>query len=146
MRLKFFLVAFAAIGLFSSLSTFAQTYAITNARIVTVSGSPIEKGTVVIRDGLIHAVSASAAAPADAQVFDGTGLTVYPGFFDTLTNLGMQTQARLVTSATPGSGAAATIRDVLNPSDISIYRALACGAGDKKNGDYDMQKADIYAS
>jgi len=76
MRLKFFPFAFAAIGLFSGLTVFAQTYAITNARIVTVSGKPIEKGTVVIRNGLIQAVSAGGAAPADAQVFDGAGLTI----------------------------------------------------------------------
>ena len=35
------------------------TYAIRNARIVTVSGAAIESGTVVIRDGKIEAVGAS---------------------------------------------------------------------------------------
>ncbi|MBC7900052.1 MAG: hypothetical protein H7070_08355, partial [Saprospiraceae bacterium] len=88
MKLKLFLFAFAAISSLFSLSVSAQTYAITNAKIVTVSGETIEKGTVVIRNGLIEAVGASARTPADAQVFDGTGLTVYPGFFDALTNLG----------------------------------------------------------
>jgi hypothetical protein len=34
-------------------------WAITGARIVTVSGAPIEKGTVVVRDGLITDVGAS---------------------------------------------------------------------------------------
>jgi imidazolonepropionase-like amidohydrolase len=68
----------------------AQTYAITNARIVTVSGPAIEKGTLVLRDGLIEAVGASLMPPADAIVIDGTGMTVYPGFIDALTNLGMQ--------------------------------------------------------
>jgi imidazolonepropionase-like amidohydrolase len=52
-------------------------------------------------DGLIAAVGADAKAPADAQVFDGTGLTVYPGFIDTLTNVGIQ--ARTATP-TPGGG------------------------------------------
>ena len=32
-----------------------DTYAITNARIVTVSGPVVERGTVVIRNGLIAA-------------------------------------------------------------------------------------------
>ena len=40
-----------------------DTYAITNARIVTVSGPIIERGTVVIRDGLIAAVGADTNAP-----------------------------------------------------------------------------------
>ncbi len=103
MKLKVVLLAFAAIGLFATCVD-AQSYAITNARIVTVSGPTIEKGTVVVRDGLIAAVGADAKAPADAQIFDGTGLTVYPGFFDTLTNVGMQA-ARPPT--TPGGGGAA---------------------------------------
>ena len=66
-----------------------ETYAITNARIVPVSGAMIEKGTVVIRDGLIAAVGANVTVPADARVIDGAGLTVYPGLIDTNTSLGM---------------------------------------------------------
>ncbi|MFN6964957.1 MAG: amidohydrolase family protein [Pyrinomonadaceae bacterium] len=79
-----------------------QTYAITNARIVTVSGPVIEKGTIVIRNGLIDAVGANVSAPADAQVIDATGMTVYPGFIDALTNLGLQSQQ----TPRPAGGAA----------------------------------------
>jgi imidazolonepropionase-like amidohydrolase len=93
MKIRSILLALLAIGLFSVYSVSAQTrtdvYAITNAKIVTVSGAAIEKGTVVVRDGLIESVSADAKVPADARVLDGTGLTVYPGFFDALTNLGL---------------------------------------------------------
>ena len=64
-----------------------DTYAITNARIVTVTGPIIERGTVVIRNGLIAAAGANATAPSDARVIDGTGLTVYPGLIDSYTNL-----------------------------------------------------------
>jgi len=66
-----------------------DTYAITNARVVTVAGPVIDRGTVVIRDGLIVAVGADVPAPADARVIDGTGLTVYPGLIDSGTALGM---------------------------------------------------------
>jgi imidazolonepropionase-like amidohydrolase len=58
------------------------TYAIRGAKIVTVSGAVIDNGSVVIRDGVIQAVGASAAIPADAIVTDGAGLTVYPGLID----------------------------------------------------------------
>ena len=89
--LRFSAAIFAFIVL--SLSVFAQsrteTFAITNAQIVTVSGPNISRGTVVIRDGLIEAVGENAKVPADAQVIDGTGLTIYPGFFDALTSLGL---------------------------------------------------------
>lgn len=104
MKLKLVLYAFAAIGLLFGLSVSAQSYAITNAKIVTVSGPTIEKGTVVIRDGLIESVSADARVPADAQVFDGTGLTVYPGFTDALTNLGLPAPARPATGGPGGGG------------------------------------------
>jgi imidazolonepropionase-like amidohydrolase len=66
-----------------------DTYAITNARIVTVSGATIDRGTVVVRDGLIDAVGANVNAPPDARVIDGTGLTIYPGLIDSYTNLAL---------------------------------------------------------
>ena len=66
-----------------------ETYAITNARIVTVSGPVINRGTVVIRNGLIAAVGPNVNAPADARIIDGTGLTVYPGLIDANTSLGL---------------------------------------------------------
>lgn len=66
-----------------------ESYAIRNARIVTVSGEVIERGTVVIEDGLISAVGPRARAPRRARVIDGRGLTVYPGLFDSDTRLGL---------------------------------------------------------
>ncbi|MDQ5847059.1 MAG: amidohydrolase family protein [Acidobacteriota bacterium] len=66
-----------------------DTYAITNARIVPVSGPVIERGTVVVRDGLIAAIGANVTAPADARLIDGAGLTVYPGLIDSNTALGL---------------------------------------------------------
>ncbi len=60
----------------------APRYAITNARIVTMSGAAIEKGTVVMRDGVIDDVGPSVTPPADALIVDGSGLVVYPGAID----------------------------------------------------------------
>jgi imidazolonepropionase-like amidohydrolase len=71
-----------------------SVYAITNARLVTVSGAPIERGTVVVRDGLIQSVGANVQVPADARVIDGAGLTVYPGFIDGNTNIGIAAPQR----------------------------------------------------
>jgi imidazolonepropionase-like amidohydrolase len=65
------------------------TFAIRNARIVTVSGPDIENGTVVIRDGKIEAVGANVSVPAGAQTIDGHGLSVYPGMIDAGTNMGL---------------------------------------------------------
>jgi imidazolonepropionase-like amidohydrolase len=78
-----------------------DTYAITNARIITVSGPVIERGTVVIRNGLIAAAGANVSAPSDARVIDGAGLTVYPGLIDSYTNLALPEAAA---SPVPGGG------------------------------------------
>ena len=59
-----------------------NVYAIRGARLVTAAGAPIESGTLVIRGGVIEAVGVNAAVPADADVIDGKGLTVYPGLID----------------------------------------------------------------
>lgn len=78
-----------------------DTYAITNARIVTVSGPTLERGTVVIRNGLIVAVGANVNAPSDARIIDGAGLTVYPGLIDSYTNLALP---EAPPSPSPGGG------------------------------------------
>jgi len=124
MKLKLFLFAFAAISSLFGVSASAQSIAITNARIVTVSGDTIEKGTVVVRDGLIESVGANAKIPADAQTIDATGLTVYPGFIDALTSLGMQAP----TAPPPGGGrggggAAAAAAQQAAPTSNSNYPA-----------------------
>jgi hypothetical protein len=61
-------------------------WAIKDCRIIPVAGKLIEKGTVVIRDGLIEAVGPNQQIPPDAEVIEGTGLTVYPGMIDALTD------------------------------------------------------------
>ena len=98
-----------------------DTYAITNARIVTVSGPVIERGTVVIRDGLIAAVGADATVPADARVIDGNGLTIYPGLIDASTSLGIP-EPSPSPSPSPGQGGgflAALLRPAASPSSTN---------------------------
>jgi imidazolonepropionase-like amidohydrolase len=63
--------------------------ALTHAIIFTLAGTPIEDGTLVIRDGKIAAVGANVEVPAGAQVIDAKGLQIYPGLFDPITQMGM---------------------------------------------------------
>ena len=128
MKLKLVLYAFAAICLLSGMNVFGQSYAVTNAKIVTVSGATIERGTVVIRNGLIESVAADAKVPADAQVFDGTGLTVYPGFVDSMSNLGLAARPT-PTPGGPGGGgggaaAAAAAAAQAQPSNSNFPAGL----------------------
>jgi len=66
-----------------------QYFAIRGAKVVPVSGPPIEDATVVVARGVILAVGKDANIPADAWVIEGKGLTVYPGLVDALTDVGL---------------------------------------------------------
>ena len=82
-----FLLALLALPLWAAPAT--NVYAIKGAKIYTLAGAPIENGTVIIRDGKIAAVGANVEIPSDAQVIDATGLEIYPGLFDPVTQIGL---------------------------------------------------------
>src|SRR5262245_48805084 len=55
---------------------------ITNARIIDGTDAVIPRGSVVIRNGRIAAVSAGNASEPAARQIDVRGMTVMPGFID----------------------------------------------------------------
>src|SRR5262245_9860609 len=63
-----------------------SVYALTNARLIPVSSAPIEKGTILIRGGIIEALGANVSLPGDARIIDATGMTIYPGLIDSLSD------------------------------------------------------------
>src|SRR4051812_49663825 len=65
-------------------------HALVNARVVLSPGRAIERGTIVVRDGVIVAVGGSGdvTAPPDARVWDLSGEVVYPGLIDAYSELG----------------------------------------------------------
>ncbi len=80
-------------------------YAITNAKIVTVSGPVIERGTVVIANGIIEAVGGpNVTIPAEAWVIDGAGLTVYPGLIDALSDVAIASEENGENGGRAGAG------------------------------------------
>ncbi|MGH7709897.1 MAG: hypothetical protein ACREOG_01355, partial [Gemmatimonadaceae bacterium] len=66
-----------------------DAWALTNAKIETVSRGTIAKGTILIRRGLIEAVGPDVSVPPDARVLDLSGRVVSPGFFDLTSSLGL---------------------------------------------------------
>jgi imidazolonepropionase-like amidohydrolase len=66
-----------------------RLHALTNARVVTAPGKVLEKGTVVIRDGVIVDVGPAVKVPPDARVWDLAGTTIYPGFIDAYSRIGL---------------------------------------------------------
>ena len=106
--------------------------AIRNAKIVTVSGPVINKGTVVVRNGLIEAVGENVAVPADAMLVEGEGLTVYPGLIDALSTWG-QPGAAPAPAATTGRGGrgAAPAAIPLATASITLVLPPARGPEDR---------------
>jgi imidazolonepropionase-like amidohydrolase len=56
--------------------------AIRAGRVLTISGEPLEKGTVLVENGRITAVGAEVAIPDGAAVVDGGGGVLMPGLID----------------------------------------------------------------
>lgn len=97
---------------------------IKNATILTVTNGKIENGSIWIHNGKIKAVGANIAEPYNARVIDATGRFVMPGIIDSHSHMasegGINEATRTVTPEV-------NIQDVIQPDDLSLYRALAGG-------------------
>ncbi len=69
----------------------SKPIAITGGKLLTITHGTIENGVLLIENGKIAAVGAagSVKVPANAQVIDAKGMTVYPGLIDSETHLGL---------------------------------------------------------
>jgi imidazolonepropionase-like amidohydrolase len=66
----------------------AADLAIVNARVfVSPDDPPLDRGTVVVRDGRIAAVGADVPVPVGATVIDGAGFTLTAGFWNSHVHL-----------------------------------------------------------
>ena len=79
----------ATLLLTSPLSAQQGSWALVNARIETVTKGTIERGTILVRDGLISAVGPGITVPPDAVVIDLTGRTISPGLIDLISSSGL---------------------------------------------------------
>src|SRR5207302_3517888 len=77
-------------GIASAQSPPSTTYALTHAKIFTLAGSTIDDGTLIIRNGKIAALGVGLDIPTGAQAIDTRGLQVYPGLFDSITQMGLR--------------------------------------------------------
>src|SRR5438046_10590032 len=83
MKIKPHIACIAAAILFAAASNAnAQNLTITNARILDGTGRVIERGAVVVRDGKIASVSATAPAAGGGRTINAGGKTVMPGLID----------------------------------------------------------------
>ena len=103
------------------------SYAITKARIVSVSGAVLENATLVVRDGVLLDVGPSAAIPKDARVIDGAGLTLTPGLIDGYSGAGMPATRAGGGGSAPGV-AATPPPNPINPASNIYERVRAAEA------------------
>ncbi len=120
------LMALAALASTVRVSGQARTpgvVAIRNATLVTVTKGTVQNGTIVLRDGKIAAIGTNVQIPAGAEVIDGTGKFVSPGIIDAHSHIA----ADAINEGGTVVSSMANIADVLDPTDINIYRDLAGG-------------------
>jgi len=98
---------------------------IKNATIMTASHGVIENGSILIRDGKIAAVGKNneVQAGANARVIDATGMYVTPGIIDAHSHSALDS----VNEGTLSVTAMVRMKDVVDNTDINIYRQLAGG-------------------
>jgi imidazolonepropionase-like amidohydrolase len=120
MRTAIFLTALCL----ASAAAHAQSVLIRNATVLTITKGTIENGSVLIQDGKVSAVGKNLSAPAGATVVDGTGKFVTPGLIDCHSHTAIEGG---VNEGSLSDTSMVNIADILNPTDINIYRALAGG-------------------
>ena len=83
-----------------------RVHAITGARIVPAPGVVIERGTLVLRDGVIAAVGAEADVkiPADARLWKAEGKTLYAGLLEPLAEVHLPAALKAPAPSADGEG------------------------------------------
>ena len=84
----FALMCSASIGM-NATAQQSDTIAIMDGLVHTVTGSVIEQGDVIIRNGKIISIGANLAAPEGAEIIDATGYYVTPGFISPYSSIGL---------------------------------------------------------
>jgi imidazolonepropionase-like amidohydrolase len=113
----------AALGAQQAVSSSSGATLIRNATVLTVTKGKLENTDVLMQNGKIAQVGKNITAPAGARVIDASGKYVMPGIIDPHSHMmadGINEGSLSVTSMV-------RIRDVLNPTAINVYRALAGG-------------------
>jgi hypothetical protein len=66
-----------------------QTFVLTNATIITQPGKTMDKGQILIKDGLISAIGTNVRIPSNAKVVNADSMFVYAGFIEGLSYTGI---------------------------------------------------------
>ncbi|MEE8469111.1 MAG: amidohydrolase family protein, partial [Planctomycetota bacterium] len=101
--------------------------AVIRGAVIHTAVRPAFLGTVVVTDGKIAAVvegDAEVEVPEGTLEIDGTDMHLAPGVVDTHSHIAIE---RGINEGSVSISGEVTMKDVVNPDDLSIYRALAGG-------------------
>ena len=96
---------------------------IKNATVMTVTKGTLQNTDILLQNGKIAQIGRNLTAPAGARTIDATGKYVMPGIIDPHSHMmadGINEGSLSVTSMV-------RIQDVINPTAVNAYRALAGG-------------------
>ncbi len=96
---------------------------IKNATVLTITRGVLANTDILIRNGKIAGVGKGLTAGANARVIDGTGKFVMPGIIDCHSHSMLDT----INEGTLAVTSMVRTQDVLNPTDVDLYRELAGG-------------------
>jgi imidazolonepropionase-like amidohydrolase len=120
MHMKLRLVSIAAaLAVIAAGSTYAQNLTITNAHILDGTGRAIDRGTVIVRDGKIVSVGATAPAAAGGTTINANGKTVMPGLIDAHRHVVTGNAAEWLTKT-----AAAQMQEFLDAGFTTVLAAI----------------------
>ena len=102
----------------------AEVTVIKNATIMSESSKGTFKGSILVRDGKIAEVGETVMVPQGATVIDANGQWVTPGIIDCHSHIAGDGN---INEGSVSVSSMVNIKDIINPEDIAIYRALAGG-------------------
>jgi len=96
---------------------------IKNATVLTVTKGNLESSDVLVQNGIITQIGKNLTAPAGVTAIDATGKYVMPGIIDAHSHVGLD----VVNEGSAPITSEIRMKDVVNPTEIGLYRALAGG-------------------
>ena len=96
---------------------------IKNATVLTVTKGNLESSDVLVQNGIIIQLGKNLTAPAGVNTIDASGKYLMPGIIDAHSHVGLD----VVNEASAPITSEIRMKDVVNPTDMGIYRALAGG-------------------
>src|ERR1700754_3026261 len=96
---------------------------IRNATVLTVTRGTLQNTDVLLRNGKIAGVGKNLSVSPNARIIDGTGKYVMPGIVDCHSHSMLDT----INEGTLAVTSMVRTEDVLNPTDVDLYRELAGG-------------------